>query len=87
MPDATRSNVVLPLPDGPSRQTTSPGAMSRLNPANASVSPYRRSTLSKVSRAAKVAAARPVAGAALAEADFGVDVLDGEGFKLAGAFE
>ena len=37
MPAATRSSVVLPQPEGPSRHTTSAGAMSSEKPANAAV--------------------------------------------------
>ena len=37
MPAAIRSSVVLPLPEGPSRHTTSAGAMSREKPSSASV--------------------------------------------------
>ena len=36
MPEAMRSSVVLPLPEGPSRQTTSAGAMSSEKPLSAS---------------------------------------------------
>ena len=39
MPEAMRSSVVLPLPDGPSRHTTSPGAISSENPLSASKLP------------------------------------------------
>src|SRR5437660_937382 len=38
-PATRRSKVVLPEPDGPSRATSSPGAMSRLNASSARVSP------------------------------------------------
>src|SRR5262245_30989395 len=59
MPEATRSSVVLPHPDGPSRQTTSAGATSKLKPLRAAVAANRRSSRSKVSFAAMVAAALP----------------------------
>ena len=62
MPEAIRSSVVLPLPDGPSRHTTSAGAISSENPLRAWEAANCRSTRSNVSRAAIVPAARPAAG-------------------------
>src|SRR5438094_6087836 len=43
-PAISRSVVVLPEPDGPSRVKNSPGAMSRSTPATAATSPYERRT-------------------------------------------
>src|SRR5690606_10071483 len=59
IPDAMRRRVVLPQPDGPSRQTISPGSISSVMPLSAYLSPKRRTTFSNDSRAAMVAAARP----------------------------
>src|SRR6476659_7902723 len=39
-----RSNVVLPLPDGPSRATTSPAGTESETPLRISLSPRRRAT-------------------------------------------
>ena len=58
-PAVRRRSVVLPHPEGPTRQTISPGAISRLTPRTAWIEPNLRWTSSNVSRAAMIAAAEP----------------------------
>src|SRR4029079_12008800 len=58
-PEAILSSVVLPHPEGPTRQTISPGATSRLTLSSASLPSKSRDTPSKVNCAAKVTAALP----------------------------
>ena len=59
MPAAMRSSVVLPQPDGPSRQAISPGFKVKLTSSTAAVLPKRRDTFSNDNWPAKVAAAVP----------------------------
>src|SRR6476660_5442059 len=58
-PEAILSSVVLPQPEGPTRQTISPGATSRLTLSRASLPSNSRDTPTKVNCAAKVTAALP----------------------------
>src|SRR5262249_11285764 len=96
MPAAMRKSVVLPHPEGPSRHTTSAGAMSSEKPAKAATPAQRRSTSWKVRRAAMVAPARPARGSGafpsrpprgigllkLAHGAFDVVALFEEGFRI-----
>ena len=50
-PATMRSRVVLPQPEGPSRQKNSPASMERLTSSTATKSPKRRVTLRISSRA------------------------------------
>ena len=45
-PAIIRSKVVLPQPDGPSRNESLPAGISRFTPSTATVSPKRRVTFS-----------------------------------------
>src|SRR5512132_3884513 len=57
-PAIIRSVVVLPHPDGPRRVRNSPSRTSRLSPSTAAMSPKRRVTSTRVTRAMTPASAR-----------------------------
>src|SRR5208283_3032973 len=65
-PAIMRMSVVLPLPEGPSRQSNSPSATSRLNPSNSRAAPKRLAILRSDTFAKTCVSSPPLAWTPLA---------------------